>query len=124
MIFLNSLLTFFQEKIGKTGMVIIGAIVLGYFTAKSLPNIIVTPDTLQQSEQKLNNKMDKATAKSNVEIIEIQLDNLQNQKVLLEDATDVPKPKARHIQRLKEVNKRIDILEKSKKASMDILETK
>ena len=118
-------LNFITKTIGTTLTVVIVVFLLGIYVALSYPlgNYIVTPDTLQKTEQKLNAKMDKSNAKVNVEMIEMQLNSLQNERSTLEDKIDTS-PKQRYIQRLKEVNKYIDTLEKSKKESMNILETK
>jgi hypothetical protein len=126
-------LNFVTKTIGTTLTVIIVVFALGIYVAVSYPisNYLVTPETLQQSEQRTKQKvdsvytkLDKSSATNKINIIEIQLDNLQRERSDLEDKIDVPRPKARHIQRLKEVNKYIDTLVKSKKESMNILETK
>jgi hypothetical protein len=118
-------LNFITKTIGTTLTIIIIVFILGIYVAVSYPisNYIVTPDTLQKIEQKLNTKMDKSNAKVNVEMVEMQLNSLRSEKSTLEDKID-ENPKQRYIQRLKEVNKYIDTLEKNKKESLNILETK
>lgn len=75
-------LNFITKTIGTTLTVVIVVFLLGIYVALSYPlgNYIVTPDTLQKTEQKLNAKMDKSNAKVNVEMIEMQLNSLQNER--------------------------------------------
>ena len=123
--FFDIVLNFITKTIGTTLTVVIVVFLLGIYVALSYPlgNYIVTPDTLQKTEQKLKAKMDKSNAKVNVEMIEMQLNSLQSERSSLEDKIDET-PKQRYIQRLNEVNKYIDTLEKSKKESLHILEIK
>jgi hypothetical protein len=122
---IDIVLNFVTKTIGTTLTVVIVVFALGIYVAMSYPlsNYIVTPDTLDKIEQKLNVKMDKSNAKVNVEMIEMQLNSLRTEKGTLEDKIDET-PKQRYIQRLKEVNKYIDTLEKSKKESLNVLEKK
>jgi predicted PurR-regulated permease PerM len=118
-------LNFITKTIGTTLTVVIVVFLLGIYVAVSYPisSFIVTPDTLQKTEDKFNTKIDKSNAKVNIEMIEMQLNSLQSEKSTLQDKID-ENPKQRYIQRLKEVDKYIDTLEKSKKESLNILETK
>ena len=118
-------LNFITKTIGTTLTVVIVVFLLGIYVAASYPisSFVVTPDTLQKTEEKLNAKMDKSNAKVNIEMIEMQLNSLQSEKSTLQDKID-ENPKQRYIQRLKEVTRYIDTLEKSKKESLNILETK
>jgi hypothetical protein len=122
---IDIILNFITKTIGTTLTVIIVVFVLGVYIALSYPlgNYVVTPDTLQKKVDSVYTKMDKSTAKSKIDIIEMQLDNLRREKSDLEDKMDV-KPKTRYLIRLQDVNKYIDKLEKNKKESMNVLETK
>jgi hypothetical protein len=123
--FFDIVLNFVTKTIGTTLTVVIVVFALGVYVALSYPlgNYVVTPDTLQKKVDSVYTKLDKSTAKSKIDIIEMQLDNLRREKSDLEDKMDV-KPKTRYLIRLQDVNKYIDKLEKNKKESMDVLEKK
>jgi hypothetical protein len=116
-------LSFLKKKIGIKGVLLIGFFALGVFIATTYSNYIVTPDTLQQSERKLNTKMDKSSAKFGINIAEMELASLRKEKAELEDRID-EKPKRRYTERLREVNERIKELESDKKELLKTLETK
>jgi hypothetical protein len=116
-------LSFLKKKIGIKGMLLIGFFALGIFVATSYSNYIVTPDTLQQAERKMNTKMDKSSAKFGINIAEMELASLRKEKAELQDKID-EKPKRRYIERLREVNERIKELESDKKELLKTLETK
>lgn len=113
------------KKIGTSLTVTIVLFVLFIYVAVSYPlsNYVVTPSVLQQKVDSVNTKIDKSNAKTNVDIIEDKLDRLGREKSELLDKMD-ENPKQRYIQRLNDINKYMDTLEKSKKESMKILEKK
>jgi hypothetical protein len=115
---------FLQKKIGMKGTLFIAFFCVGFYFALSYPAYIVTPDSLEQAKQSLNNKMDKLSAKNGINIAEMELASLRKEKFDLEDLIDVPKPKHKYLERLKEVNERIKELESDKKDFLKVLELK
>ena len=115
---------FLKNKVGKTGTLLIAFFVCGIYFATSYSNYVVTPDTLNQTKQELNNKLDKKAAYLEVKSIELELRSLQKEKSELEDKVDVPKPKTRHVQRLQDVNDQMKSLDLDKKELLKTLENK
>ena len=115
---------YLSKKLGKTGTLLIAFFVCGIYFATSYSSYIVTPDTLDQAKKELNCKLDKKAAYLEVKSIELELRSLQKEKSELEDKVDVPKPKARHLERLQDVNDQMKALDVDKKELLKVLETK
>ena len=100
------------KKLGIPLTVAIAVLILGVYVAVSYPlsNYVVTPDTLQ-----------KVVARVDLRQVEAELSGYRTEQFQLEDLMDMPKPKTRYKNRLKEVNERIKQLESDKKNLLDIL---
>lgn len=122
---IDAVWNFFTKKLGTNLTVAIAICILCIYVAVSYPitNYVVTPTVLNQKVDSVNTKLDKSAAKINIDLIEDKLDRLQREKSDLEDKID-GSPKQRYIQRLNEINKYIDTLEKKKEESMKVLEKK
>jgi hypothetical protein len=122
---IDAVWNFFTQKLGTNLTVAIAIGILCIYVAVSYPltNYVVTPLTLQEKVDSVNTKIDKGNAKTNIDIIEDKLDRLGREKSELLDKIDA-QPKQRYLQRLNDINKYMDTLEKSKKESMKVLEKK
>jgi hypothetical protein len=118
-------LNFITKTIGVPITIGIAVFILGIYVAVSYPlsNYVVTPSVLQGKVDSVYTKLDKSTAKMNVDIIEDKLDRLGREKSELLDKIDET-PKQRYIQRLNDINKYMDTLERNKRESMKVLEKK
>jgi flagellar motility protein MotE (MotC chaperone) len=112
----------FKKQLGVTGTLLVAVIIICAVAYAKSDKYVVSPDTL-------NKKVLESEVRLTVKVIGVKLDNIDNaetnlktQKSNLEDKIDVPRPKTRHIEELKEVNEKLKDLAKEKKRLKDLLD--
>ena len=96
---------------------------IGIIVAMSYPNYVLTTDTFALEKQKIQQKIDVNIAALKIANADLEESILRKEKNDILDLIDAKKAKQRHLDRLQEINTRLQLLDTSKIGWQKIMES-